>query len=150
MGELLFQFLILISSRLQKQSSTTKYVSSDKAVVEALQRNGSETKAPKNSYGCKHCAMSNMRKVSVSDFNHYIKKDEALYNQKCSGKNCIHDVTGKHWPVKKLCGEQWQAYWCKFGCTKQCTTYFCVDCGEKRLQKEESRSTSKRIRRKRG
>ena len=93
--------------------------------------------------------MSDMRKVSVSDFNHYIKKDEALYNQKCSGKNCIHDVTGIHWPVKKVCGEQWQAYWCKFGCTKQCTTYFCVDCGEKRLQKEESSSTSKRSRKKR-
>ena len=52
-----------------------------------MKRNGDFTTAPKNSCGCKHCAMSEMRRVSTSDFSYYIKRDEALYNQKCSEKN---------------------------------------------------------------
>jgi len=104
----------------------------------ALQRNGGETRAPKNSYGCKHCAMKDMNRVSVSEFNFYLKEGEAFHDERCSGKNCPHGLTGKHWPIKKLCGDQWQAYWCRFGCSALCNTYFCVECGEKRLEKEES------------
>ena len=120
-------------------------MSSDKQVVEALQRNGHLTRAPSNSYGCKHCAMSDMRRVLVSHFNHYIRKDGVLYNQKCLGLSCSHGYTSKNWPIKKVCGEQWQAYWCKFGCTKECTTFFCVECGQKRLDKEESINTTNRM-----
>ena len=106
-------------------------------MIKALQRNGCPTKAPKNSFGCEHCAMSEMMKMSVSDFNYYLKKDETLHNQKCSGKNCTHGVTGRNWPIEKVCGDQWQAYWCKFASTKLCTTFFCMECGQKRLEKEE-------------
>ena len=115
-----------------------EHVSTDKAINDALKRNGHFTKAPKNSCGCKHCAMSDMRRVSVSDFAHYIKYDEAFYDQKCSGKKCTHGKAGKHWPIQKQCGEQWQAYWCKFGSTKECRTYFCVDCGQERLDIESN------------
>ena len=115
-----------------------EHVSTDKAINDALKRNGHFTKAPKNSCGCKHCAMSDMRRVSVSDFAHYIKYDEAFYDQKCWGKKCTHGKAGKHWPIKKQCGEQWQAYWCKFGSTKECRTYFCVDCGQERLDIESN------------
>ena len=109
----------------------------------ALERNGGETRAPKNSYGCKHCAMKDMRRVSVSDFNCYLNEGEALHDQMCSDKNCIHGLTGSHWPIKNLCGDQWQAYWCKFGCSDLCSTYYCVECGEKRLDKEENISAKK-------
>ena len=109
----------------------------------ALERNGGETKAPKNSYGCKHCAMKDMRRVSVSDFNCYLNEGEALHDQMCSDKNCPHGLTGRHWPIKNLCGDQWQAYWCKFGCSDLCSTYYCVECGEKRLDKEENISAKK-------
>ena len=115
-----------------------EHVSTDKAINDALKRNGHFTKAPKNSCGCKHCAMSDMRRVSVSDFAHYIKYDEAFYDQKCSGKKCTHGKAGKHWPIKKQCGEQWQAYWCKFGSTKECQTYFYADCGQERLDIESN------------
>ena len=68
------------------EKEKTQYISSDQDVVAALKRNGYFTTAPKNSCGCKHCAMSEMRKISASDFSYYIKRAEALYNQKCSGK----------------------------------------------------------------
>ena len=76
----------------------------------------------------------------ASDFNHYIKNDEALHNEKCYGKKCRNGKTGKHWPIKKVRREQWQAYWCKFGSTKECRTYFCVDCGQNRLDIESNRN----------
>ena len=61
----------------------------------ALQRNGGETRAPKNSYGCKHFAMKDMNRVSVSKFNFYLKEGEAFHDERCSGKNCPHGLTGK-------------------------------------------------------
>ena len=70
----------------------------------ALERNGGETKAPKNSYGCKHCAMKDMRRVSVSDFNCYLNEGEALHDQMCSDKNCPHGLTGRHWHIKNYVG----------------------------------------------
>ena len=120
-------------------------MSKDKEVVEALKRNGSETKAPKNSCGCKHCAMSEMKKVSVRDFKYYVQEDKALYKQKCSGKLCSHGLTNDgNWPVKELCGEKWQAYWCKFASEDKCTTFYCVDCGQKYLDKEQRVSGKRR------
>ena len=130
-----FSFLIVIF--IQKLND---HVSSDDAVNAALKRKGHFTKAPKNSCGCKHCAMSDMRRVSVGDFAHYLKRDEAFYQQKCSGKNCPHGEASKSWPIKKQCGEKWQAYWCKFGSTKECRIYFCVDCGQERLDIESNRN----------
>ena len=107
-------------------------------MVEALKRNGHETQAPKNSHGCKHCAMSAMRKVSAQDFKYYLEKDRVLYRQKCSGKSCPYGLTndGK-WPKKEACGGKWQAYWCKFACDGECTTFYCTECGQKNLDKEE-------------
>ena len=107
-------------------------------MVEALKRNGGFTKAPKGSCGCAHCSMSDMRKVSVSDFKFYIQSDKQLHNQMCSGKSCPHGVANDgSWPVKEVCGNSWQAYWCKFAVDGDCTTFYCVDCGQKNLDKEE-------------
>ena len=118
---------------------STAYVSESQDVNAAMQRNGHLTKAPKGTYGCEHCAMVEMRKISVEHFNYYISKaDKPFYNEKCSGKKCTHGKAGKHWPIKKQCGEQWQAYWCKFGSTKECQTYFCIDCGQERLDIESN------------
>ena len=131
---------------LQKQNDSINYVLTDKEVVEALKRNGGETKAPKNSHGCKHCAMSSMRKVSVNDFKYYLQDGKVLYKQKCSGKSCPHGLTSDgNWPIKQVCGERWQAYWCKFACNNKCTTFYCVECGQKNLDKEE-RMCGKRTR----
>ena len=104
--------------------------------MEALKRNGDETVAPKNSFGCKHCAMRDMKPMTQNDFNHYIKPNQTLFNETCSGLNCKHGVAGKHWPVKVLIGNKFQAYWCQFASSGRCKTFFCVDCGNERLKKE--------------
>lgn len=123
---------------------STAYVSESQDVNAAMQRNGHLTKAPKGTYGCEHCAMVEMRKISVEYFNHYISKaDRPFYNEKCSGKKCKHGKAGKHWPIKKVCGDQWQAYWCKFACSGECKTYFCMDCGQERLDMENSKDVNK-------
>ena len=42
------------------------------------------------------------------------------------------------WPVKEVCGERWQAYWYKFAVEGNCTTFYCVDCGQDNLEREEA------------
>ena len=80
-----------------------------------------------------------MRKVSAFDFNFYTKADRQLYNQTCSGKKCTNGLTNNgKWPVKEVCGERWQAYWCKFAVEGNCTTFYCVDCGQDNLEREEA------------
>ena len=111
--------------------------------MRALERNGDETVAPKNSFGCKHCAMRDMKPMTQNDFNYYIKSNQTLFNETCSGLNCKHGVTGQHWPVKVVIGNKFQAYWCQFASSGRCKTFYCVDCGDERLNKEISTNGSK-------
>ena len=76
--------------------------------------------------------MSAMRKVSTQDFKYYLEKDRVLYRQKCSGKSCPYGLTndGK-WPKKEACGEKQQAYWCKFACDGECTTFIAQNVDKK-------------------
>ena len=104
-----------------------------------MRRNGGITIAPEGSCGCTHCAMTDMLTLSKSDFKYYCTQGNALYGQMCSGDNCKHGITNKDWPLEKAVGTKIQAYWCKFVSADLCKTFFCVECGQKRMHEEKEK-----------
>ena len=121
----------------------------DKQVRKALQKKGYPPKAPKNSCGCKHYALSDMKTLSDTDVRFYTqcesKKD--FFKYKCAHKGCKNGVLGTHWPIRNVVGDKIQAYWCGYALEDTCHTFFCVECAAIRLEKECSNKGNRNNRR---
>ena len=106
-----------------KKKAKITYTSKDKDVVEALAKNGDLTKAPKGSYGCSHCALSDMQKLYEFDFKYYTAQGRLLHGKKCANRDCQHGIMGKKWPINNIVGDKIQGYWCKFASKGLCGTF---------------------------
>ena len=111
---------------------------SDDRVKNTLLNKGYPPTAPKNSCGCKHYALCDMKTLSDSDVKFYTQSEskKGFFQYKCVHKGCKNGVLGTHWPIKNVVGDKIQAYWCRYSLEDMCHTFFCVECTAIRLKNE--------------
>ena len=76
----------------------------DASVVRALGKNGGLPKAPKNSFGCKHCAMIDMKTITKADLLFYAKEGEYFDKLVCINKECRNGTISVNWPRRNIGG----------------------------------------------
>ena len=119
-------------------------------VGRSLKRRGDMSKAPKNSCGCEHHAMSEM---SILDREHMVayigtdKKPGILYGVSCAHKGCPHGLLSlQTWPRSTAVGVTYGVF-CQYVARRElvgneekqrCTFVCCNDCKIKREKEEEN------------
>ena len=122
----------------------------DDDVIKSLSKRGEMSKAPKNSCGCEHHAMSEM---SILDREHmlaYIGTDESpgiLYGVSCAHEGCPHGpLSLQTWPRSTVVGVTYGVF-CQYVARRElvgneekqpCTFVCCNDCKIKREKEEEN------------
>ena len=119
-------------------------------MVRSLKRQGDMSKAPKNSYGCEHHAMSEMSILDCDHMAAYIgteKNPGILYGVSCAHKDCPHGpLSLQTWPKSTVVGVTYGVF-CQYVARMElvgkeekqpCTFVCCNDCKIKRENEEEN------------
>lgn len=132
------------------QQVTTK----DANIVRVLEKNGGLPEAPKNSHGCKHCAMIDVKPMHEKNMLFHAKEGEYFDKLVCINKEFRNGTMSVNWPRKKIGGQTLHGKYCMCvtrGETSveigggECNFACCNDCLPKRIEEEEQKMNPCRI-----
>ena len=97
--------------------------------------NGTAVTKDKNiTMGCEHSFIRDYFPMNKNDYDFHFKDGGQFYNIKCADNECKNKG---QFPRKKMPNDVLYGYFCKFASRKEaCKIVYCVDCRNKRCERE--------------